>query len=266
LEAEAAACEYVRENCDCENANDDQACESQCYADAGLDSCEEVEGEEAFEVQRYLECAELENNNNNNNNNNYNYGNNNNYQYNQYFIGPYCSSDGKEIFMATFYDEGCTTKTTETDIYDVLFGKTLPYSKESIVKNDCISCKEVADDNGNNNGGDDANDADAVIEFCEELYATAGKCESNINSTYKDTSACDYINRILPRLETNSKSISSNKSSSSSGTAAKVFAWLFACTTLALGAYAFLLFRKLRRSKVGLANQGGLVDQGGELN
>ena len=264
LEEQEAACEYVRENCDCDNANDDDACEAQCYYDAGLDACVEIEGEEAFEVQRYLECAELENNNNNNNNGNYNYGGNN-YRYNQYYIGPYCSSNGAEIYMATFYDEGCTSKTTETDIYNVLFGKDLPYSKESIVKNDCISCMEVEEDDGNNNNnGDDANDEDKIIEFCEQLYESSGKCEENIDSQYKDTSACDYINRILPTLEANSKSLSSS-SSTSSGKAAKVFAWLFAITTLALGVYAFLLFRKLRRSKVGLADQG-VVDNGGEMS
>lgn len=50
------ACETVREECDCENANDDQACESACYATAGLTNCENAEGEQEFEVQRYLEC------------------------------------------------------------------------------------------------------------------------------------------------------------------------------------------------------------------
>lgn len=50
------ACEQVRENCDCENANDDEACENQCYTDASLTDCIEYEGEEEFEIQRYLEC------------------------------------------------------------------------------------------------------------------------------------------------------------------------------------------------------------------
>lgn len=51
------ACENVRENCYCDGQyNDDQACENQCYTDAGLEDCIEYEGQEAFEVQRYLEC------------------------------------------------------------------------------------------------------------------------------------------------------------------------------------------------------------------
>lgn len=57
LEAQEYACEMVRENCYCDNANDDDVCEAQCYATAGLDYCIEYEGQEAFEIQEYLECA-----------------------------------------------------------------------------------------------------------------------------------------------------------------------------------------------------------------
>jgi hypothetical protein len=57
LDAQEYACEMIRENCYCDNANDDDVCESQCYVDAGMDSCIEVEGGDDFEIQRYLECA-----------------------------------------------------------------------------------------------------------------------------------------------------------------------------------------------------------------
>ena len=50
-------CEMIRENCYCENANDDEVCENQCYKQAGMSSCIEYEGQEEFEVQRYLECG-----------------------------------------------------------------------------------------------------------------------------------------------------------------------------------------------------------------
>jgi hypothetical protein len=50
-------CEMIREYCYCENANDDQVCENQCYTDAGMDVCIEYEGGDEFEIQRYLECA-----------------------------------------------------------------------------------------------------------------------------------------------------------------------------------------------------------------
>ena len=49
-------CEMVRETCYCDNANDDEVCEAQCYTDAGLEDCIEVEGQEQVEVERFMEC------------------------------------------------------------------------------------------------------------------------------------------------------------------------------------------------------------------
>lgn len=57
LEEQEYQCEMIRENCYCDNANDDEACENQCYASAGMSQCIEYEGDEEFEIQRYLECA-----------------------------------------------------------------------------------------------------------------------------------------------------------------------------------------------------------------
>jgi hypothetical protein len=57
LTAEEYACETVRENCDCENANDDDVCEAACYSAAGLTNCANDNNNQDFEVQRYLECA-----------------------------------------------------------------------------------------------------------------------------------------------------------------------------------------------------------------
>jgi hypothetical protein len=49
-------CEYIREYCYCDNRDDDEGCENQCYADAGMSQCIEYEGDEEFEIQQYLEC------------------------------------------------------------------------------------------------------------------------------------------------------------------------------------------------------------------
>ena len=81
-EQKQQACENVRENCYCNDNQDDQACENQCYAEKGLDYCIENENNgnnnnQEFNIDEYMECREMENQNNNNNNN-----------YNQYFIGP----------------------------------------------------------------------------------------------------------------------------------------------------------------------------------
>ena len=57
MEAKERQCEYVRESCYCDNADDAEACEYQCYVDQGMNYCIQYEGEEEFEIQRYLECA-----------------------------------------------------------------------------------------------------------------------------------------------------------------------------------------------------------------
>lgn len=58
LEEKEMACENIRENCYCNNNyNDDEQCENQCYTEAGMEDCIEYEGQEEFEIQRYLECA-----------------------------------------------------------------------------------------------------------------------------------------------------------------------------------------------------------------
>jgi hypothetical protein len=55
LNAFQMQCETVRENCYCDDANDDDVCEAACYNAAGLSGCIEEEGDD-FEIQRYLEC------------------------------------------------------------------------------------------------------------------------------------------------------------------------------------------------------------------
>lgn len=145
-------CEYVAGNCNCQYANDDEACANQCLIDAGLEACIEVEGEEN-DMERYRECEALEqgdNNNNANYNYNYNNGNNNNNNYNyyqEYFVGPYCSSDGNSIHLGVFQDEGCSIPADDSVFEAMNYGKTLPYSKStstSMVLQDCISCEKVS--------------------------------------------------------------------------------------------------------------------------
>ena len=185
-------------------------------------------------------------NNNNNNNNNY-----------QLFIGPYCATDGKSIRLGVFSDETCTAtaenglETYKTNNY----GVELPFSSGSIVKyGDCVDCKAVDDnaDQNQNNGNNGYEEAYEVIELCEQSYEMAARCEEKMEITSKDTSGCDYINNILPRLESASKGIST---SSSSGKAAKAFSGIFAFTTVLFAAYAYFLYRKIKRGSVDLSAQ-----------
>lgn len=270
-------CEMIREYCYCDNANDDEACENQCYVDADKTECIEVEGQEQMDVAAMLECEEMAGADGQNNNGNYNYGNTNNNNnngidmYRQYYIGPMCSPrDGKSIFLAAFYDAGCTSY-AGSGVYEAFnYGYPLPYETESIVNTrECISCLQV-DEDGNNNqnqnnnnnynynyNGNNNNNQQEVAEICQQSYEAAAKCESNLGSYlgqyyYADTSGCEYINNILPNLAQATRKIASG-SIPVGGGAATGFAVVFGLTTALLGAYAFFLYRKIHRAKVNLA-------------
>ena len=157
-------CEKVENNCDCENANDDQACLTQCYATAGLDYCQQDQQNQYnngnnnynaanFEVDRYLECEQLNNGGDDDST--------------AVYVGAYCSNNGKAIHLGTFTDRQCT-KTTSTSTFSSLMGYDLPYTSESLVSNDRISCLEPTEYDDDYNA--DGQDADTVVEICEELY------------------------------------------------------------------------------------------------
>ncbi len=103
----------------------------------------------------------------------------------------------------------------------------------------------------NNNNNDDQN-APETNELCQEIYQVAGRCETKLNIAYPDTSSCDFISNVLPKLEGASKNLSLYSGMNGPNTAAVVCAWLFGILSLALGIYSFLLYRRLRRTKVSL--------------
>jgi len=292
-EQKEQACESIANYCYCDNANDDEVCENQCYADAGMSDCIQYEGQEEVEINELLECQAMEggndnnNGNNNGNGNNYNYGSNSQ-SYNgvnmnlQYYLGPTCSTkDGKSIFISAFFDAGCTSA-AGSGVYEAFnYGSPLPYESEPVVAlNDCISCLQVDEDENNNNNNNNNNynynnnndnnnnnnnynnnnynqDLE-VAEICQQSYEQAAKCENKLDLGqyyYTDISGCDYINNILPNLQKATRNIASGSigSSAVSGSAATAFAVIFGMTTALLGAYAFFLYRKIHRAKVNLA-------------
>jgi hypothetical protein len=280
-------CEYIAENCYCDNANDDQVCENQCYADAGMNECIEYEDEdgEEFEIERYLECDAMEgadgDNNNNNNGNNYYYnsGANDNGvdMYRQYYIGPSCSEkDGMSINLSVFLDAGCSSKAS-SGVYEAFnYGKSLPYESQSIVSHDeCLSCIQADDENDNNNGNNNNNNYNnnnnnnnyqnqdvELSELCDESYQASAKCEAGLtagNYFYPDTTGCQYINYVLPNLEKATRKISRNSTHSGSGGAATAFAVIFFLSSCVLGAYSFFLYRKIHRAKVNLSHSDAMT-------
>jgi hypothetical protein len=202
-------------------------------------------------------------NNNNNNNQNYNgnyNGNGENY-YGSYYIGPYCNpKDGKSIHLGVFYDQGCTAKADVSVYASKNYGKALPFADTPIVGTECNSCMQVDQNQNNNNNNNNNNQNNyqqeyEVTELCEQSYEEAARCEEKMSIQWKDTSGCDYINNILPRLESASRSIGVTGAATTSGVAAKAFAGIFAFTTVLFAAYAYFLYRKIKRGSVNLSDQ-----------
>jgi len=300
VEAQEAECESVANNCYCENANDDDACEMQCYMNAGIyNQCVDQDNQnnngqqgEDFELEEALECTQLDvdedaanyyayqngGNGNNANNGNYNYNQNNQQQEMEFFVGPYCSANGKSVLLGVFMDEVCSYAAPKGTYEQFNYGNALPYSSESIISNDCISCMQPADDDGNNqnnqnynynNGNDNNNNYNnynnynqngeepEVLEVCERLYEDAGKCESNLDvyGVWPNTMACDFISG----LKASGKTRISSSFTHASNAASKVFAVLFAVSTVAFGGVAYYLHKKLQGRSVGLVHGQGNV-------
>jgi len=271
LTAQEYDCEKQRESCEysCQNANDDQTCESNCYVNAGMDYCVEENNQNNnnnqgvnFQLEDAVECKRLDidkdalqyyfYNNGGSNNNAYN-----NYNYNrngggngemELFVGPYCSKNGKSIHLGVFMDETCSFG-APSGIYEKLnYGQTLPYSSENLIDSNCVSCKEPAEYDENNNG--DQQDADEVTEVCERLYEESGKCETNLGSVtaYPNTYACDFIKTL--------KAGGGTITAKNSAIPAKTFAGVFAVTTVMFAGVSYWLHQKLQRSNVNLADSG----------
>lgn len=221
--------------------------------------------QEQFNLEEAMECRKLEvdeeaiqyymyNNGNNGGNNQMYYGGNGEIGL---YVGPYCSSNGKKILLGVFMDEMCSYPADKNMISKFGLSNYLPYQSESLVGSDCISCKELKEYDGQNyqnynyNGqggqgqnywnGNDQQDADEVSETCERLYEDAGKCETNVQSAYyPNTYACDFIKSLKA-------SGSTMRSSKSVNVSARVFASLFAVTTIVFGGVAYFLHQRVAK-------------------
>jgi hypothetical protein len=265
-------CERVRESCYCENANDDEACDRNCYYQAGLDYCGNEDEQQnqnggnqyQFDLKEAIECRRLDVDGNaiqyylyqNAGNANMQYyqqgGQQNNQNQNmKLFVGPYCSANGKSIHLGVFMDEACSFD-APLGIYSKITGQSLPYSSKSLIESTCVSCKEPQEYNANNNG--DQRDEDQVLEVCERLYEQSGKCESNLaaaknpySTIFPNTYGCDFIKRLTVTGKT---WISFHQVAS--GVTSKALVGVFATTTFIFGATTFHLRKKLQRSNVNL--------------
>mmetsp|Transcript_36952 Transcript_36952/g.62855 ORF Transcript_36952/g.62855 Transcript_36952/m.62855 type:complete len:431 (-) Transcript_36952:180-1472(-) len=271
MTAQEYNCEQVREQCWCDNANNEESCLYNCYKNAGLTECAENMYEDNFEIQEAVECNKLDVEDEDavknyiythssqsqlqnayNAQNGYNYNGNNGQQQEMgeingdLYVGPYCSANGRKIHLGVFMEETCSLAAPE-GIYEALnYGDSLPYSKKSLVDSGCISCKEPKEVDYQNYY--DQQDPDEVTDVCSNLYEVAGRCEKGLDGyfPYRDVSGCSFIENL--------KSVSV-VSMPSANVPAKVFAGIFAVTTAILAAISMTLFKKNRRQNVSLAGE-----------
>ena len=193
--------DFYASKCHCNNddhANDDtfnaDYCTFDCYNKSGMTQCIERnpydnnanDQKNNFNLEKYMQCAEVrgrrqlvEEGQNQ-----------------QYFVGPYCASQGGAIRLGLFTDDTCTTNATSAS-FQKLFGYALPYSSsdQNLVDMDCLSCLYKQQNNNNNNNNNQAQ----VNQLCEEIYSYSGKCEANLPSgmdANPNNNACTYMEGI----------------------------------------------------------------------
>ena len=256
-------CEYTSTvMCDCEDGDDkgddfdEELCEYDCWVEHGMaDTCadknpyedDEQEQEEEFDLAEYVECKQAE------------FQNDERRRLDEeeeieYFIGPYCAEQGGAIFMGLFTDETCTSFADDsggTELYSSLAGKSLPYSDESLISMDCVSCKEPED---YNNDGNDEEGEDQVIEMCEQIYEGAGKCEQGLESTGYVSSANNNACNYIAGIKVVRKDGIITQVGSKANKTASIFIGVFVVAFVLLAAYVYYLKTKLDRASINLSD------------
>ena len=209
--------------------------------------------QEKFQISNYVQCQQFANNAQEQQQGGQEGGRNLQDETN-YYLGPYCSEQGGSIYMGLFTDDTCSTFADSyggATTYKSLTGQSLPYGKQSIITLDCLSCKEPGEFN---QAGNDADDADDVSEMCEQIYSTAGKCESSLSSSgyvsKPNENACNYIAGIkVVRRDGIITQVGSKANKTAS-----IFIGIFVVSFVLLAAYVYYLKTKLDRVSIQLAD------------
>lgn len=204
-----------------------------------------------------------------------------------YYAGPICASSGTKIKIGVFTDEDCLYLDSSKDVDDYLKNDdgNQMYLSHALLKttysDTCISCKEPADQDADENGdgNDDAVDEDDVIELCETLYEAAAKCETthgfdNGYSSYygyenqdaNEDVVCDFVQSLKSgTYDEEGEIIVTGASSSANGGAdttggQKLALTFFILGTVGLAVYAGMLHSKLTKGgKADLSSSGGAM-------
>ena len=175
-------CQNFRSNvCDCGDSDDQQTCYWECAVDYGKEDC--IEGgnpnnrnaEEQINYEQFLTCAQLDVQKNE--------------EGVQYYAGPYCAEQGGSIKIGVFTDDQCSNVATSS-LYQ-LTGIDIKYTEESIVDEECTYCEQPQESQEGNGNAQDPR------EFCQVMYADAGKCESYLADVLGEDNineqACNYL-------------------------------------------------------------------------
>lgn len=215
----------------------DDYCQSDCFEkNGGLSRTSSDDGNDDFDPVDYSQCAALDDGDDD--------------AGNDYFVGPYCSSDGKSIYLGTFSDDNCSEfSSCDSSCFYSKYGYYLPHTDSSLVTKDCLSCSYsymTQQSEGGNNGASDT---------CKELYSNAGKCETRMSISYPNESACTYIEGI--KFLQKDGVISSNSIKRSKVASMSIG---FICfTSILLAIYVHYLSIKLYRAKFNLTTSRAVL-------
>jgi hypothetical protein len=175
------------------------------------DQRDNMQWDDAFQVDKYAKCEQYKVEGGDGDNQ---------YADMQFYIGPTCTSDSKDVRLAVFEDETCTYE-SETAFESLSNGWSLPFSEGGLVSTSCIDCVDY-----NDNGEAE------IREFCEELTTNAASaCEEKMESfsaNGQNSEGCDYIKELMPVQQ----------KSSSKGKGGKIFGWfVFVAVVIGLAGY-----------------------------
>ena len=242
---------YVYKHCDCYDNDDNEQqeyCEYDCYKKGKKYSCidnnpyvddDKVEGKNDLrDFERYFEgCSEF----------NYNDGRrledgDNDEDEIQYYIGAYCVDQGGKVYLGMFTDDTCTEfadKNAGRSTYKkITGGDSLPYSDYSMIRGDCIYCDNTEANRKNNNNNNNRDDGE-INKECQEVYASAGKCETFLSSgpSFLNEAACYFMQGI----ELVRKDGWVDTTFTRPNSVVSFFIFLFAVSFVLLGAYIYYL-------------------------
>eukprot|EP00558_Chaetoceros_sp_UNC1202_P013718 CAMPEP_0197232888 /NCGR_PEP_ID=MMETSP1429-20130617/1092_1 /TAXON_ID=49237 /ORGANISM="Chaetoceros sp., Strain UNC1202" /LENGTH=428 /DNA_ID=CAMNT_0042691029 /DNA_START=26 /DNA_END=1312 /DNA_ORIENTATION=+ len=276
-------CYYAQDgddaNADGDNADggDERRLSYSVDCDTCLTDCEKIanmEDNKYIDATKFIDCVQIQDGNDDGTS--------------ALYGGPICASQGSKIKIGVFTDDACKILDNTLDVEDYITngdGEAMKLShallKTTYDVSDCIDClAEVEDDDGNN--GDDANaQAAETKEVCEELYQTAGKCESThgftsgLSSDYGNYAAnqvsneelvCDFISSLKSGTYSQDGEIviGGSKVYTAGGTSTtggqKFALTFFIIGTVGLAVYAAMLHSQLTKGgKADLSAQGGAM-------